>query len=736
MKHFYAIKKLFTARICCIILSLFFLKISQVQAQTYCSPTGTYSSNNARITNVTITSGGLNNSNSTLAGGYQNFTGSVAAASVLQGTAYTFSISRTLDAASSYGIKVWIDFDNNGTFDNFTTAQGELIQVVSANTTATRTFSYTIPTTVTTSTATVNTAGTWRMRVRNVYNGTATPGNISPCGNHNFSEAEDYLITIGANTPMSYVSSTTTQNTAAINSSLTGQQVIGIQIVTTGTSSPLSATSFSFNTNGSTNATGDISNAKLYSTGTSSTFATTTQAGSTVSGPNGSFTITPSVTLSSGTNYFWLTYDINSNATGNNVVDAECTSITVGSAQTPSVTAPAGSRQIIAMSYTSSTTTQVNTSVNRNSTNQQFVGLQVVVTGASSPLSVSSIDFSTTGTTSLGDISNAKIWSTGTSSTFATTTQFGSTISSPVSGTNTVTGSTTLSSGTNYFWLTYDIPSGAILYEYAAGAITSVTVGGTPQTPSSIASASRQIVLVYCSASGSTNLAGNGYVTLFKIRDPSNNVLLNKTATAQASCCDYIDNTGVGTPNLTQGVTYTIDGSSQTQGFAYGRGIWIDYNDDATFTTGANVEQIFLPGTSGTDAFSFSYTVPSSGISLGTHRLRIRTHYNDGNPSPCGSLASGAQAMDFQVNIVSGGSPMTYTSSTTTQNNADVGRNTTNQQIVGLQVVTTGGLTPFNVTSISFNTTGSTSPSTDISFQHIGILSLEFHVDKLSRPLL
>ncbi len=29
-----------------------------------------------------------------------------------------------------------------------------------------------------------------------------------------------------------------------------------------------------------------------------------------------------------------------------------------------------------------------------------------------------------------------------------------------------------------------------------------------------------------------------------------------------------------------------------------------------------------------------------------------------------------------------------------------------------------------------------TGPSDSISFQHIGILSLEFHVDKLSRPLL
>ncbi|MBT4033635.1 MAG: hypothetical protein HOE61_02675, partial [Candidatus Marinimicrobia bacterium] len=52
-------------------------------------------------------------------------------------------------------------------------------------------------------------------------------------------------------------------------------------------------------------------------------------------------------TLASGDNYFWLTYDIPSGATVDNVVDGECTSVTVdGTARTPSVTAPSGNRTI------------------------------------------------------------------------------------------------------------------------------------------------------------------------------------------------------------------------------------------------------------------------------------------------------------------------------------------------------------------------------------------------------
>ena len=62
--------------------------------------------------------------------------------------------------------------------------------------------------------------------------------------------------------------------------------------------------------------------------------------------PSGSYNIIGSQALSEGTNYFWLTYDIPSGATVNNVVDAECTSITPGSIQTPTVTAPAGTRTI------------------------------------------------------------------------------------------------------------------------------------------------------------------------------------------------------------------------------------------------------------------------------------------------------------------------------------------------------------------------------------------------------
>lgn len=147
---------------------------------------------------------------------------------------------------------------------------------------------------------------------------------------------------------MSLVSTTTTQaNTSNVPTNSTNQQVIGIEVVTTGVVNPLSVTSLTVNTNGTTSPA-DIANAKIFYTGNSATFATGAQVGSTVAAPSGSFTITGTQQLLSGTNYFWLTYDIPCGAAVGNTIDAECTSITIGSAQTPAVTNPGAGRQIVA----------------------------------------------------------------------------------------------------------------------------------------------------------------------------------------------------------------------------------------------------------------------------------------------------------------------------------------------------------------------------------------------------
>lgn len=294
---------------------------------------------------------------------------------------------------------------------------------------------------------------------------------------------QNTTFTVCISTPMmSYVSSTTTQaSSSGTTAGSLNQQILQVAVVVTGLIAPLNLTQITFNTTGST-APANITNAKVYYTGTSSTFATTTAYGSPVPSPNGSFNVTGSQVLTGGTsnttNYFWLVYDINCTAPTANVVDAQCTSLTVGSPQTPTVTNPAGTRAITAASITATTSQPSTATVLSGSTDQQI--LQVALTGcATSP--VTSITFSTTGSTSAADILNAKVYFTN-SSTFATTTQFGATQVSP-SGNFTVTGSQLLGGTTGYFWLTYDIAPAATAVNVVDGSCVSAVVNGTTATP-------------------------------------------------------------------------------------------------------------------------------------------------------------------------------------------------------------------------------------------------------------
>ncbi len=148
---------------------------------------------------------------------------------------------------------------------------------------------------------------------------------------------------------MSYVSTIVTQlNTATVVPNDIEQEIACIQIVMDGTLNPLDVTNFNLRTDGTTNPTTDIQNAKMWYTGNSSVFATTTQFGSTVASPNGFFAIAGNQTLQAGTNYFWLTYDIKPGALGNDLIDACYISALVdGSSKAPPSNCVSGSRTII-----------------------------------------------------------------------------------------------------------------------------------------------------------------------------------------------------------------------------------------------------------------------------------------------------------------------------------------------------------------------------------------------------
>jgi hypothetical protein len=150
----------------------------------------------------------------------------------------------------------------------------------------------------------------------------------------------------------------------------------------------------------------------------------------------------------------------------------------------------------LGQTFSSTTTTQTVVSpVSPGSTNQQIIGVQVVITGGNaSVLNLTAMNFNTTGTTNVADITSAKVYYTGTSATFATTTQVGSTVNSP-NGNFSVTGSTGMTVGTNYLWLVYDVSATATINNFLDAQCTQITLGGNNYTPTvTNPTGSRQII--------------------------------------------------------------------------------------------------------------------------------------------------------------------------------------------------------------------------------------------------
>jgi len=148
-------------------------------------------------------------------------------------------------------------------------------------------------------------------------------------------------------TDMTYISSTVNQpNTTYVSPNSTDNNIALIEITTEGIFKPLQLDSIFLNSNGTDNFTQDIENVSIYYTGSDDSFSTSYLFGSTTDLTNG---ILGNVNLARGKNYFWVTYDIASNPTINNLIDVECDSISIqgfSENKIPDITAPTGNRKI------------------------------------------------------------------------------------------------------------------------------------------------------------------------------------------------------------------------------------------------------------------------------------------------------------------------------------------------------------------------------------------------------
>lgn len=372
------------------------------------------------------------------------------------------------------------------------------------------------------------------------------------------------------------------------------------------------------------------------------------------------------------------------------------------------------------MGYVSSNTLQLNNGIPiaPGTINNQIIQVQVVDTGSLSPFSINRFRFETTGSSNPAtDILNAKLYYTRSSSSFSITRQFGSTITSP-NGVFIITGDTaTLDpNATNYFWLTYDLAAGAVWPDsvdaQCDSIIATAPMGGV--VPTTVAPAGQSNIDAYCR--GTVTNAGCPYD--FDIY----NLSLGSINLVNSPCNANLPYGYTPFPNLStvvrQNNTYIMLASNIQPGNsnATNYGVWADWNNNNSF---ADAGEFFLSTTipsSVTTQATTNIIVPA-GATIGNHRMRVRSNFASNSlPSTyyCTNLTYGEQK-DF-ILAVRPDTNMNYVSSTTTQSSvAPIYTPSNNTQIIGMQVVMDGTISPLNATSFSLNTTGTSHPAQDIT---------------------
>jgi len=143
----------------------------------YCTPT--YTTGTSAGDYITLVQlGTINNATGASSSPYYTYYSSMST-DLLPGTAYTITLSPGT-YGSGNNISVWIDYNQNGSFES----TEKLGNVVIPPTPATGTINFTVPAAAT--------PGVSRMRVREVWSNS----NIDPCSSYSYGETEDYNVNI------------------------------------------------------------------------------------------------------------------------------------------------------------------------------------------------------------------------------------------------------------------------------------------------------------------------------------------------------------------------------------------------------------------------------------------------------------------------------------------------------------------------------------------------------------
>ncbi len=216
------------------------------------------------------------------------------------------------------------------------------------------------------------------------------------------------------------------------------------------------------------------------------------------------------------------------------------------------------------MTYSSSTAIQTSANACQGAQNVQIIGIQVVTANSALPLTLTNLIINPNGTTSLANsVGSYQVYYTGTNSTFSTTTPVNG-ATALTTGNNTVTPGTTLtlSTGTNYFWLVYNLKSTATGSLDAQFNSVTVTSGSTATT--------------YTPTTTDPTGSVSVYIPPVIINPATSTVCSGTPDTLTASGADtYVWSPGAGlsattgsivTATVTANTTYTVTGTSTSTG--------------------------------------------------------------------------------------------------------------------------------------------------------------------------
>ncbi len=562
---------------------------------------------------------------------YTNFVDStiVPTIEVEQNKKYSIDVASIHDGTRyGTGVSVYIDYNKNGSFAD--PGEGFFAGTIGTSGSNHLRYQFNIPCTADT--------GVTRMRIIQVESST---GIVPSCTTFTYGEVEDYRIRIVEN-PIQYVYSNVEQVTGDVLKNVVNQPVVRIPVVTTGCGVKLNLTSLSINTTGTTSLA-DISNAKIFYTGTSKVFADTSLFGTAT--PTGSFTITGSKPLLTDTNYFWLTYDINSTAVIGNFIDAEVTSLTIGGTpQIPTTTAPVGNRLInVPTVYVSNSSAQQQGLVFLGSKNNPIIRARINMANTGGPAQLNSIKFALTGTTLKSDIVKVSLYKTGSSINFNALTLIDTAVS--ITDTITFNKNTSLFPDSNYLWLAFDISSSAVLENHLDAELLGFTIEGNSHVATSgNPSGFRKISADYCFPSYSSGTGSGDFATYVKF-----GAIVDANGASPSPYYTFKPYS-VYNASFQRFQTDTIEFSAGTYN-SNDFGAWIDYNHDGVFDN--NTEKIAEVYNIAAGPFKakVGVKIPITA-NLGITRLRVReADQTSTNIHPCDPYSFG-ETQDYEINIL------------------------------------------------------------------------------------